>query len=109
MMLMAASQRSALIALVSPAGGVIAVSNGTSVACTTVQAIVNGGYAPYTYAWTDNAGGITMNAPTSVSTPLQATGTDAEHNVTVTLEVTDAKGDVAVGAAIFVIFQGTPP
>jgi len=68
-------------------------TSGTTVGSMTVLA--SGGVAPYTYAWTDDAGGpaISATTPTATSTTFDwATSYDASANTTTT--ITDSVGSV---------------
>ncbi len=98
-----------LRAEITPAGGLITIANGTSINCTTVLALVTGGFPPYTYSWTEGTANVSMQASSSVSSGIQATGTDTEHNVVVVLIATDSNANTITTSANFTISQGTPP
>lgn len=109
MIIGAVSNTDFLRAEISPSGGAITVANGTSVNCTTVVAIITGGFPPYTYSWTEGTANISMQASTSVSSGIQATGTDTLHTVTVVLVATDSHAQTITASAVFGITQGSPP
>ena len=83
------------------------VGNGTSVTVTaTATPIITGGFAPFTYSWTDNNANVFVQASTSVTTRLQSTGTDVIRAGDLTLLVTQANGAVATASTTFNIVHG---
>lgn len=88
-------------------GGVIA--NGTSVVLTaTAELVLEGGFPPYTYNWTENTVGVFIQASTSATTRLQVTGTDTNHTGKLICSVTDSQGIVVAATLSIAIQQGTP-
>ena len=86
------------------------VANGTSVNVTaTAQAVIVGGFPPFTHDWTENVSGVSMQASASVTSRLQATGTDTEHIGTLVYKLTQANGVVTTVSAAIDIIQGNPP
>jgi len=93
----------------SPAPFSPTIANGTDIVAGTATANVYGGTPPYTYAWTDNMANVSFSAASSASTNVLATGTDVEHNGTITCTVTDGIGTVLAPDFASFIAQGSPP
>lgn len=99
-----------LAASVSPAYRYPSLANGSQSAGT-VSAVVSGGTAPYTYAWTDSSSKFSVNSPTSASSDTTSFSTNDEYEVTITLTVTDSASpqNTAVAYGYWSIIHGTPP
>lgn len=84
------------------------VANGTSVQVTSLSMTVIGGYPPYTYSWTDDMAGVSVQVSSTATPILQASGTDFSHDGTIVAVVTDAAGNSVTSSAIAAISQGSP-
>ena len=86
-----------------------AIANGTDITAGTATATAIGGTPPYTYAWTDDMVGVSFSDTTTASTTVRSTGTDTEHNGTITCTVQDALGASLAPNFTCNITQGSPP
>ena len=94
--------------IVPDIGGIVA--NGTSVNVTaTCQAIIVGGFPPFTHDWTDTTANVFIQASSSITSRIQVTGTDTEHFGTLIYKITEATGVVTTVSAAIEIIQGNPP
>lgn len=85
------------------------IANGTSVTVTaTAGADIVGGFPPFTHNWTDNIANVAFQASTSVTSRIQATGTNIEHNGLYIYTITEANGVATTVSAVLIITQGAP-
>lgn len=88
-------------------GGLLA--NGVSILCTiTAEALVNGGFPPYTYDWTDNSANVFVQASASATTMIRSTGTNVQNDGSLILVVTQANGVATTVSAAYSYIHGTP-
>jgi hypothetical protein len=84
------------------------LGNGTVTVTATATPHIIGGFAPYSYAWSDDNVNVTINDAASVTTRLQSTGTNVERTGTLVLIVTQANGATTTASANFNLTHGTP-
>lgn len=104
----AVTQGLPLTVTISPNQLTPSIANGTSVSAGTLNAVVAGGFGPFSYSWTDNMANATFQASTSISSEFQSTGTNVEKTGVAVLIVTDARGVAATASAVLDIIHGTP-
>lgn len=109
-MMMGAYSGNDKLRIISPSGTIFGtVANGTSVNVTaTAESIVVGGFPPFTHNWTDNLANVSFQASTSVTSRIQATGTNFEHNGIAVYTITEADGTATTVSVGIIITQGSP-